>query len=124
MMKIPQSPFGLQYQATIQKPLIRPAGTFSPCLGRREKLGCYLKAKVIQYVFFILSPLLLASCATMNSEFSCKGTATDSCLTIEQVDAMTRFADDEKPKNYTVYIPAHRDTSGRLIPAHTVRNMK
>lgn len=36
---------------------------------------------------------LMAGCSTMNSDFSCKATASDSCLTIEQVDAMTRFAD-------------------------------
>ena len=49
---------------------------------------------------FSLMPLmavLLAGCGTMNSNFSCNATAGDSCLTIEQVDAMTRFADDIKP---------------------------
>ncbi|WP_347251579.1 hypothetical protein [Legionella sp.] len=35
---------------------------------------------------------LLNSCTTMNSDFSCKATAKDSCLTIEEVDAMTRSA--------------------------------
>ncbi|QDQ41172.1 TraV family lipoprotein (plasmid) [Legionella geestiana] len=39
---------------------------------------------------------LLTGCGTMNSNFSCNATAGDSCLTIEQVDAMTRFADDVK----------------------------
>jgi conjugal transfer pilus assembly protein TraV len=49
---------------------------------------------------FSLIPLmavLLTGCGTMNSNFSCNATAGDSCLTIEQVDAMTRFADDVKP---------------------------
>jgi conjugal transfer pilus assembly protein TraV len=49
---------------------------------------------------FFLMPLLaifLTGCGTMNSNFSCNATAGDSCLTIEQVDAMTRFADDVKP---------------------------
>lgn len=41
----------------------------------------------------------IAGCSTMNSEFSCNATAGDSCLTIEQVDAMTRFADDANPQN-------------------------
>ncbi|RMW99872.1 TraV family lipoprotein [Legionella jordanis] len=41
--------------------------------------------------------VLLTGCGTMNSNFSCNATAGDSCLTIEQVDAMTRFADDVKP---------------------------
>ncbi|HAT1987790.1 TPA: TraV family lipoprotein [Legionella pneumophila] len=44
-----------------------------------------------------LLALLLTGCGTMNSNFSCNATAGDSCLTIEQVDAMTRFADDVKP---------------------------
>ena len=49
--------------------------------------------------FLILVPVagLLAGCSTMNSNFSCNVAAGDSCLTIEQVDAMTRFA-DENPK--------------------------
>ncbi len=44
-----------------------------------------------------LLALLLTGCGTMNSNFSCNATAGDSCLTIEQVDAMTRFADYVKP---------------------------
>lgn len=43
-----------------------------------------------------ISFLLLTSCTTMNSEFSCNTTANDNCMTIEQIDAMTRFADEEK----------------------------
>ena len=35
----------------------------------------------------------LAGCSTMNSDFSCNLSAGDSCLTIEDVDSMTRFAD-------------------------------
>lgn len=49
---------------------------------------------------FVLMPIisvLLTGCGTMNSNFTCNATAGDSCLTIEQVDAMTRFADDVKP---------------------------
>lgn len=41
----------------------------------------------------LLSTLLLG-CETMNSQFSCKTTAGDSCLTIEQVEAMTQFANE------------------------------
>ena len=44
-----------------------------------------------------LLALLLTGCGTMNSNFSCNATAGDSCLTIDQVDAMTRFADNVKP---------------------------
>lgn len=37
----------------------------------------------------------LSGCGgVMNSEFSCNKTAGDACLTIEDVDAMTRFADE------------------------------
>ncbi|WP_454784011.1 conjugal transfer protein [Legionella sp. WA2024007413] len=39
----------------------------------------------------------LAACGPINSNFSCNATAGDSCLTIEQVDAMTRFADYARP---------------------------
>lgn len=39
------------------------------------------------------SNLILGACSPMNSEFSCNATASDSCMTIEQVDAMTRYAD-------------------------------
>lgn len=40
-----------------------------------------------------LASILLAGCETLGSSFSCDITAGDSCLTIEQVDGMTRFAD-------------------------------
>lgn len=42
---------------------------------------------------------LLSACSPMNSEFSCNATAGDSCMTIEQVDAMTRFADVGRKKH-------------------------
>lgn len=54
----------------------------------------------MKHSMFVLIPIisiLLTGCSTMNSNFSCNATAGDSCLTIEQVDAMTRFADDVKP---------------------------
>ena len=50
----------------------------------------------MKHPMFVLMPIisvLLTGCGTMNSNFSCNATAGDSCLTIEQVDAMTRFAD-------------------------------
>ncbi|HHF7365624.1 TPA: conjugal transfer protein [Legionella bozemanae] len=46
--------------------------------------------------FISILTTLLTGCSTMNSNFSCNVTAGDSCLTIEQVDAMTRFANDVK----------------------------
>ncbi|HDV5785727.1 TPA: conjugal transfer protein [Legionella pneumophila] len=54
----------------------------------------------MKYPISVLMPILsvlLTGCGTMNSHFSCNREAGDSCLTIEQVDAMTRFADDVKP---------------------------
>ncbi|HAT1865073.1 TraV family lipoprotein [Legionella sp. PATHC038] len=54
----------------------------------------------MKHPMFVLIPIisvLFTGCGTMNSNFSCNATAGDSCLTIEQVDAMTRFADDVKP---------------------------
>ena len=38
--------------------------------------------------------LILTGCSTTSSTFSCNKTAGDSCLTIEEVDAMTQYADD------------------------------
>ena len=40
-----------------------------------------------------IAALVMSGCSPMNSEFSCNATAGDSCMTIEQVDAMTRYAD-------------------------------
>lgn len=37
---------------------------------------------------------LLSGCSAVNSQFSCNETASDRCMTIEQVDKMTSFADD------------------------------
>jgi conjugal transfer pilus assembly protein TraV len=48
-------------------------------------------------VLMSIISMLVTGCGTMNSNFSCNATAGDSCLTIEQVDAMTRFADDVTP---------------------------
>ena len=42
----------------------------------------------------LLLCVCLTACSPVNSEFSCNKTAGDSCLTIEQVDAMTHYADD------------------------------
>lgn len=53
--------------------------------------------KHLRFVLMSITSVLLTGCGTMNSNFSCNVTAGDSCLTIEQVDAMTRFADDVKP---------------------------
>ncbi|WP_010654219.1 TraV family lipoprotein [Fluoribacter dumoffii] len=56
--------------------------------------------KMIKKTLFLLIYMGLAGCGPINSNFSCNATAGDSCLTIEQVDAMTRFADDVKPYSF------------------------
>lgn len=69
--------------------------------------------------FISILSALLTGCGTMNSNFSCNATAGDSCLTIEQVDAMTRFADNVTPNpvkrgmtNAESNIPNHQ---GKII---------
>ena len=42
----------------------------------------------------LISLGILSGCATGNSTLSCNETAIDRCLTIEEVDRMTSFADD------------------------------
>lgn len=44
-------------------------------------------------LLFVIFFINLTGCSVINSQFSCNKTATDCCLTIEEVDAMTRFAD-------------------------------
>lgn len=48
----------------------------------------------VRDLMFLTGALLTFTGCTMNSNFSCNATAGDSCLTIEQVDDMTRFADE------------------------------
>lgn len=50
--------------------------------------------KIAYFPLMFSLSALTTGCGTMNSDFSCNATAGDSCLTIEQVDAMTRFADE------------------------------
>lgn len=63
---------------------------------------------------------VLSGCSTMNSNFGCNATASDSCLTIEQVDDMTRFADDAGPIR-----PAYdRIKAEHQLPKHQGRVVK
>ncbi len=59
---------------------------------------------------------MLTGCSPMNTDFSCKATATDSCLNIEDVDAMTRFADD--PQFRAKRAHAMKDINRRYLPAN------
>ena len=58
------------------------------------------------YGIISLSGLLLTACSPINSNFSCNATAGDHCLTIEQVDSMTQYADGN-----TVYHTPHSKLS-------------
>lgn len=49
--------------------------------------------RIVSLISISITGLLMSACSPMNSEFSCNATAGDSCMTIEQVDAMTRYAD-------------------------------
>lgn len=54
-----------------------------------------MKSRAILFLTLSTTALLMSACSPMNSEFSCNATANDSCMTIEQVDAMTRYADGD-----------------------------
>ena len=43
---------------------------------------------------------MLSGCSAVNSQFSCNETASDRCMSIEQVDRMTSFADDYNRSPY------------------------
>jgi hypothetical protein len=40
-------------------------------------------------VLLVLTPFLFCGCSIMNDKFSCNLTASDNCLTIDEVNAMT-----------------------------------
>lgn len=71
--------------------------------------------------------LLLPGCGTVNSHFSCNATAGDSCLTIEQVDAMTRFADDVGPvsirRGMIKAENSHPNHEGKIIKQNNGENV-
>lgn len=53
-----------------------------------------MKLTARQYLLLLVLIFCLPACAPVSSDFSCNKTAGDSCLTIEQVDSMTRYADE------------------------------
>lgn len=59
-----------------------------------------------------IAAFAISGCSPMNSEFSCNATAGDSCMTIEQVDAMTRYADGRGRRSVRTPI-AHVQDRGR-----------
>ena len=58
-----------------------------------------MRLKNIAFIAISSTSLLMSACSPMNSEFSCNATASDSCMTIEQVDAMTHYADGARTQN-------------------------
>ncbi|HHF7375951.1 MULTISPECIES: TraV family lipoprotein [Legionellaceae] len=75
--------------------------------------------KIIKKSLILLIYMGLAGCGPISSNFSCNATAGDSCLTIEQVDAMTRFSDDVKPyssrKNMMKAESKHLLNQGKIV---------
>ena len=79
----------------------------------------------MKILFCIMAIMLINGCAPVNSEFSCNKTAGDSCLTIEQVDAMTSFADAPviNSKSRKPSWKASRDTKPRLYVSQQESNI-
>ncbi len=65
----------------------------------------------IAFIAISTTSLLMSACSPMNSAFSCHATASDSCMTIEQVDAMTRYADGDSRHGHS---SRHQRSIGRL----------
>ncbi|WP_419421623.1 hypothetical protein ACNVED_16745 (plasmid) [Legionella sp. D16C41] len=79
--------------------------------------------------------ILMSGCSTMNDKFGCNQTAGDTCLTIDEVHAMTEpkgtyhkrsvFQDSALSKSNkniagTLWIAPHKNTHGGLIPEHSI----
>jgi conjugal transfer pilus assembly protein TraV len=67
-------------------------------------------------IFALLAVILISGCSTVNESFSCNKTAGDSCLTMDEVNAMTedRGAYVRKPIFKSDY-HAHAGTDGLWI---------
>lgn len=72
-----------------------------------------MKLQAIACITISTTSLLMSACSPVNSEFSCKATASDSCMTIEQVDAMTRYADAGSRHSHS---SRHQRKSGTVNP--------
>tara|TARA_Y100001956_G_C4121850_1_gene187872 strand:- start:2226 stop:2528 length:303 start_codon:yes stop_codon:yes gene_type:complete len=79
--------------------------------------------------------VLLSGCSTMNDQFGCNQTASDTCLTIDEVHAMTEpkgtyhkrsvFKGGDLSKNHknmagTLWIAPHKNKSGVLMPERSI----
>jgi conjugal transfer pilus assembly protein TraV len=65
-------------------------------------------------VFIVVAVIASSGCATVNESFSCNKTAGDSCLTMDEVNAMTeeKGVYVRKPV-FKSTIQAHVDSKGR-----------
>lgn len=74
--------------------------------------------KIFTLTFGLLTGLIvpLTGCGTMNSHFTCNNTAKDSCLTIEEVDAMTHFVDGKTNINNSGRVFTTRKGQSLWIP--------
>ena len=78
--------------------------------------------RVFSLVTISTAGLLMSACSPMNSEFSCNATAGDSCMTIEQVDAMTRYADGTRAQAVHPYVWVAPRKNGRLNKLGAAQN--
>ncbi len=46
----------------------------------------------MRWILMFIILFNITACAPINTEFSCKKTATDNCMTIEEVHKMTEYA--------------------------------
>lgn len=77
-----------------------------------------MRTHTLAFIALSTTSLLMSACSPMNSEFSCNATASDSCMTIEQVDAMTRYADGERFHGHSSRDPRGRGEVNRYERAH------
>lgn len=56
-----------------------------------------MRVDIVTFITISTASWFLSACSPINSQFSCNATAHDRCMSIEQVDAITRFADGNSP---------------------------
>ncbi len=90
-----------------------------------------MKAKMM---LLTAAMILMSGCSTMNDKFGCNQTAGDSCLTIDEVHAMTEpkgayqkrsvFQDRTKSSNKniagTLWIAPHKSSDMGFIPERSI----
>ena len=77
----------------------------------------------MKYLFCLMMSLNLCACAPVNTEFSCHSTASDSCLSIEAVHAMTEVGGDVVKRVQTMWVAPWVDGEGASHQAEQVLAM-